>query len=108
MATPTPISPRLWKNWYRTAVSHSCSRSGDSCPRSVCAAKAPHTVASASSTPAAASARLLFTVLAEERLDQVDRQREDDQLRALVGDVGERLQITQLQRARLAGQRLRR
>ena len=33
---------------------------------------------------------------AEQRLDQVERQRKNEQLGALVGDVGEGLQIAQL------------
>src|SRR2546429_5295247 len=51
-----------------------------------------------------ASVRALLTVRAEERLDQVERQREDDQLGSLVGDVGESLQVAQLQGARLERQ----
>src|SRR6202165_5011706 len=55
-----------------------------------------------------ASVRLLFTVRAEERLDQIERQGEDDDLGALVRDVGEGRQVAQLQGARLARQGLRR
>src|SRR4030088_1226097 len=55
-----------------------------------------------------ASVRPLFTVRAEERLDEIERQREDDDLGALVRDVREGLQGAQLQGARLARQGLRR
>src|ERR1700747_3684039 len=68
---------------------------------------APQAVASASSAPASASARALLT-RAEQRPDQVEWQRKDDELRALMGNVGEGLQVAQLQRARLERQRPRR
>src|SRR5882762_9214195 len=53
-----------------------------------------------------ASVRALFTVRAEKRLDQIEGQGEDDDLGALVRDVGEGLQVAQLQGARLERQRL--
>jgi RNA polymerase sigma-70 factor (ECF subfamily) len=60
---------------------------------------------SASSRPAMASVRPLVTVRAEERLDQIDGQREDHDLRLLMSNVGERLQVAQLQGGRLLGER---
>src|SRR6185437_3925925 len=68
----------------------------------------PHSVASASNTAPMVSVARLFTVRAEERLYQVQGQWEDDELGALVGDVGEGLQVAQLQGARLRRQGLRR
>src|SRR5262249_25439966 len=89
---------------YLTAVSYTCSRSGESCAYNACAPKAPNIVASASRRPAIASVRPLLTARAEQRLDQVERQREDDDLRPLVRDVCESLQGTQLHGAGLASE----
>src|SRR5215469_2962599 len=61
------------------------------------------TTPSASSTPASVSAARLLT-RTEQRLDEVEGQREHDQLGTLVSNVGEGLQVAQLQRTRLLGE----